>query len=184
MMNIVNSGSRYQIYGEDVKTYRELPIGSYDVNFHKMMGFYLTARHDLVVNEEKVYGNSEVKINKVLQSYRLMSNRNFGVLLSGQKGIGKSLFVRLLAEKAIAMSYPVIVVSTAIPGIADFLSSIDQDVVVVFDEFEKTFKPQEDYNPQDEMLSLFDGMDGGHKLFVVTCNELGDINKYIRGGIL
>ena len=179
MMNIVNSGSRYQVYGEDVKTYRELPVGSYDVDFHKMMGFFLTARNDLAVNEDTIYGNSEEKVEKVLRSYVAMAGRNFGVLLSGQKGIGKSLFVRVLAEKAIASGYPVIVVSTAIPGIADFISSIDQDCVVVFDEFEKTFKEQDNWNPQDDMLSLFDGIDGGHKLFIVTCNDLDNLNKYM-----
>jgi len=40
-MNIVNAGSRYQVYGEDVKTFRNLPVGSYNVEFNKMTGFYL-----------------------------------------------------------------------------------------------------------------------------------------------
>ena len=177
-MNIVNSGGRFQVYGEDVKTYRALPVGSYSVEFNKMIGFYLTIRHDLTVTENKIYGNSDYKVQKVMRSYHL-SDRNFGVLLSGQKGIGKSLFVRLAAREAIAQNIPVIVVSQAIPGLADFISSIEQDCVVVFDEFEKTFAKQEDWNPQDEMLSLFDGIDGGHKLFIVTCNKLKDLSQYM-----
>ena len=40
-MNIVNSGNRFQIYGEDVRTFKELPVASYDVAFSKMSGFYL-----------------------------------------------------------------------------------------------------------------------------------------------
>lgn len=40
-MNIVNAGSRYQVYGEDVKTYKELPIATYSVGFNPMMGFWL-----------------------------------------------------------------------------------------------------------------------------------------------
>lgn len=177
-MNIVNAGSRYQVYGEDVKTFRTLPVGSYNVEFNKMTGFYLTARHDLTVTEDKIYGSSSAKVDKVMKSYHLM-DRNFGVLLSGQKGIGKSLFVRLVADRAIQENLPVIVVSAAIPGLADFISSIDQDCVVIFDEFEKTFAKQEDWNPQDELLSLFDGIDGGHKLFIVTCNKLEDISQYM-----
>lgn len=177
-MNIVNSGNRFQVYGENVKTYKSLPIGSYNVEFHKMIGFYLTERHDLVVTEDKIYGNSMAKVMKVMRSYSI-SDRNFGVLLSGQKGIGKSLFVRLAAQEAIKSNLPVIVVSTATPGLADFISSIEQDCVVVFDEFEKTFAKQEDWNPQDEMLSLFDGIDGGHKLFIVTCNKLEDLSQYM-----
>ena len=177
-MNIVNAGSRFQVYGEDVKTFRKLPVGSYNVDFHKMMGFFLTERSDLTVTEEKIYGSSEYKVQKVMQSYYL-SDRNFGVLLSGQKGIGKSLFVRLVAQAAIEHKYPVLVVSSAIPGLAEFISSIEQECVGVFDEFEKTFAKQDDWNPQDEMLSLFDGIDGGHKLFIVTCNKLEDLSQYM-----
>lgn len=177
-MNIVNAGSRFQVYGEDVKTYKSLPVGSYNVDFHKMMGFFLTERNDLTVTEDKIYGSSDYKVEKVMRSYAL-SDRNFGVLLSGQKGIGKSLFVRLVAKRAIERNLPVIVVSAAIPGLAEFISSIEQDCIVVFDEFEKTFAKQEDWNPQDEMLSLFDGIDGGHKLFIVTCNKLEDLSQYM-----
>lgn len=178
-MNIVNAGSRFQVYGEDVKTFKTLPVKSYNIEFNKFVGFYLTERSDLSTNGEKIYGNSAEKVEKVLTSYKLMAYRNFGVLLSGQKGIGKSLFVRILAERAISEGLPVIVVTIAIPGIADFISSIEQDCVVVFDEFEKTFKEQDNWNPQDDMLSLFDGIDGGHKLFIVTCNDLDNLSKYM-----
>lgn len=178
-MNIIKSGNRYQVYGEEeVNVFENLPTGTYNVDFHKMMGFYLTSRNDLTITEEKIYGSSEYKVKKVMRSYNL-TNRNFGVLLSGQKGIGKSLFVRLLACEAIKNNLPVVVVSTAIPGLADFISSIKQNCVVVFDEFEKTFSKKEDWNPQDDMLSLFDGLDGGHKLFVVTCNKLEGLNQYM-----
>lgn len=178
MMNVVNSGSRYQIYGEDVKTYKRLPIASYEVCCSPMSGFYLTLRPDLMVNEEKVYGNHEVRVDKVLRSFSA-SSRNFGVILSGQKGIGKSLFARLLAQKGIGSGYPVIMVSRAYPGISDFLSSIDQEVIVIFDEFEKTFKEMDDDNPQDQLLSLFDGLDNGKKLFVITCNEVNNLSSYL-----
>lgn len=40
-MNIVNAGSRYQVYGEDVQTYKELPTATYTVGFHPQMGFGL-----------------------------------------------------------------------------------------------------------------------------------------------
>lgn len=177
-MNVINAGSRYQIYGEDVKTYQKLPVGTYQVNFIPMQGFSLSIRNDLAVTEDKIYGNSMVKVNKVMRSYCAV-DRNFGVLLSGQKGIGKSLFVRLLAEEAIKKNLPVITVTMAVPGIATFISSIEQDCVVIFDEFEKTFTITEDENHQDELLSLFDGMDGGHKLFLVTCNDLSHMSEYM-----
>ena len=175
-MNVVNAGSQYRIYGEDLKTYNSLPVGSYSISFNKMSGFSLISRPDLITNEEKIYGNHQKKAEKALRGYA-MSNRNFGVILSGPKGIGKSLFVRVLAQTAIRNNLAVILVEEFIPGIAQFISSIEQDVVVIFDEFEKAFSPQDDgFNPQDTMLSLFDGMDNGHKLFVITCNDCYKLN--------
>lgn len=177
-MNIVQSGSRLQVYGEDVQTFKEIPVGSYDVCFNKMTGFYLSTRNDLEANEDKIYGNHLEKVHKVLTSFGL-SQRNFGVMLSGQKGIGKSLFARILAEESIKAGLPVITVTIAVPGIADFLASIEQEVVVIFDEFEKIFACDDDYDPQTELLSLFDGTDGGKKLFVITCNEINKLSDFL-----
>lgn len=177
-MNIVISGGRLQVYGEDVQTYKQIPVGSYEVCFHKMVGFYMTTRPDLTAHEDKIYGNHEYKVNKVMNAYQLF-NRNLGVILSGQKGAGKSLLARMLAARAIAENLPVITVSTYYPGIADFLASIEQEVVVIFDEFEKTFGKHDDFDPQEEMLSLFDGMDNGKKMFIITCNEISKLNSYL-----
>lgn len=38
-MNIVNAGSRYQVYGEDVQTYKELLVATYMIGYHPQMGF-------------------------------------------------------------------------------------------------------------------------------------------------
>lgn len=177
-MNVVHSGDRFQIYGDALKTYNKLPIGTYEVCFQKMAGFFLTSHNDLIVNEEKIYGSSPEKVEKVLRGFQAV-NRNFGVILSGKKGIGKSLFARQLAIRAKDYNLPLLIVSDYIPGIADFLSSIQQEVVVLFDEFEKTFADRDDFKPQEEMLSLFDGVDSGKKLFVITCNETHKLNSYL-----
>lgn len=177
-MNVVHSGDTFQIYGNALKTYDKLPLGTYEICFHKMMGFFLTSHNDLTVNEEKIYGSSPAKVEKVLRGFQSV-DRNFGVILSGRKGIGKSLFARQLAIRAREYNLPIILVSTYFPGIADFISSIEQEVIVLFDEFEKTFADQEHCSPQEEMLSLFDGIDNGKKLFIITCNEVHKLNSYL-----
>lgn len=177
-MNVVNSGDIFQIYGDAIKTYNQLPAETYELRFSKNSGFFLAAHNDLTVNEEKIYGSIPTKVEKVLRSFRL-ADRNFGVILSGRKGAGKSLFARQLAVKAKENQIPLIIVSGYIPGIAGFISSIEQEVIVLFDEFEKTFAEQDDHSPQEEMLPLFDGIDGGKKLFVVTCNETNKLNTYL-----
>ena len=177
-MNVVHSGNQFQIYGDALKTYEKLPLGTYEVNFHKMMGFFLTSHSELVVNEEKIYGSTPAKVEKVLRGFQAV-DRNFGVILSGRKGIGKSLFARQLAIRAKDYGLPLILVPTYYPGIADFISSIEQEVIVLFDEFEKTFASQENSNPQEEMLPLFDDIDNGKKLIIITCNELHKLNSYL-----
>lgn len=176
-MNIINSGDDYQIYTDSVKTYAELPGGTYTVMFSEMSGYSLQYRKNLKVSE-KVYGNTFEKAHKVMRSYSI-ANKNFGVLLSGQKGSGKSLFLRVIASIANLEGLPVIIVNKCTPGLSEFISSIDQDCMVVFDEFEKIFKNNDDRNQQDRLLSLFDGLDGGHKLFVITCNDLCNVSQYI-----
>lgn len=177
-MNVVHSGDTFQIYGDALKTYTKLPAGTYEVCFNKFSGFFLTSHNDLVISEGKIYGCSEKKVQKVLTSFSKV-DRNFGVILSGRKGIGKSLFARLLAVQARECEIPLILVTTYFPGIANFLSSIEQEVIVLFDEFEKTFADKDGVSPQEEMLPLFDGLDGGKKLFVVTCNEVNKLNTYL-----
>lgn len=179
-MNIVNAGSRYQVYSDDIQTYKELPPATYSVAFHPQMGFWLEKHNDLSVNEEKVYGTHDRKVDKIFRSFKL-SERNFGVILSGKKGIGKSLMARMIADRAVKEGLPVIIVDTAIGGISNFLSSIEQEAVIVFDEFEKTFgKISEDHkDPQIEMLSLFDGVDDGKKLFIITCNDVRQLNEFL-----
>ena len=51
--------------------------------------------------------------------------------------------------------------------------------MVLFDEFEKTFAKVNQTEPMVETLPLFDGIGGGNKLFVVTCNDIYNMNDYL-----
>ena len=181
-MKIVNTGSIFRIFDDDLKTYNELPVGTYGVNFSMMGGFFLEKRDNISINE-KIYGVHREKAKKVLTSYK-KANRNLGVILSGNKGIGKSLTAKLIAIEANAQGLPVIIVDKGLKGVASYISSIQQECVVIFDEFEKMFKSSgrrndNDGGEQDEFLTLFDGLDQGKKLFVVTCNSLSDLSDFM-----
>lgn len=177
-MKIVNIGTQYDAYGENLKVYDALPAQTYIVVYGERTGFHLEKYTDITAGEPKIYGAHLSKVNKVMNTYQ-KTERNLGVILSGAKGIGKTLFAKLLSNKAIEEGLPVIIVDRYIPGIASYLESIDQRVMVLFDEFEKTFARVNQTEPMVETLPLFDGIGGGNKLFVVTCNDIYNMNDYL-----
>lgn len=176
-MNIVKSAGKFVVYGDAVQTFKKLPPATFEVQFSKMQGFYLVSHNDLQVNE-KIYGPYAKKVDKVVRTFKTL-NRNMGVILSGPKGVGKSMFARQLAKVGNENDLPLILVSSALPGIESFISSIEQECIVLFDEFDKTFKKVENFNPQDTLLSLFDGVDDGKKLYVITCNNTRELSSFL-----
>lgn len=181
-MKIIKTGSTFDVFGDGLEVLKNLPPDPYIVRFSKDTGFHLERYSDIEIKESKIYGVHEQKVNKVLQAFDDM-NRNLGVILSGDKGIGKSLFTTLLAVESIKRGLPVIIVNTYIGGIADYLDSIQQPVVVLFDEFDKTFASisasSGKAQAQTEMLTLFDGLAQGRKMFVITCNSLKNLDEYL-----
>ncbi len=181
-MTAICQGNIYTIYNNALKTYDQLPAKFYTVRFSKETGFCLEHTSALEIKEKKIYGVHDTKCNKVLTTFKNFT-RNLGAILSGDKGIGKSLFAKLLSIKAIEMGYPVIIVDRYIPGIASYIDRIEQECVVIFDEFDKTFGEIQAEGgmaqPQTELLTLFDGLTNGKKLFVITCNSLQKINEFL-----
>ena len=96
-MKIIETGTTYKIYGEDLLVLENLPAQTYKVGFSKFTGFFLEKQANLEIKEEKIYGVHESKVRKVLNRFK-NTNKNLGVILSGDKGIGKSLFARLLSN--------------------------------------------------------------------------------------
>ena len=178
MSNIISVGDTYRLFGSEVKTHKDLPAGTYTVQFNPMDGFSLSRVTDLKVGNEKVYGSRDVKVDKIMHSFRAM-NRSLGVMLSGDKGQGESLFLRMLADKAVDTGLPVIRVTRDYSGLADFIDSLGE-CMVVFDEFEKVFQAKgEDGNRQNQFLSMFDGVSSVKRIYCITVNDLRSVSNYL-----
>ncbi|MFF2053848.1 AAA family ATPase [Leifsonia sp. NPDC058194] len=152
--------------------------------FDPKEGFSLLRLENLAVGNETVYGERERKVEKIFSSYA-RSGRSLGVMLSGDKGQGKSLFLRMVATKALELEIPVILVTEDAEGIADFLDTLDE-CIIVFDEFEKVFpagrrgRDENDRsNRQNQFLTLFDGMSSTRRIYCVTVNDVDDVSAYI-----
>lgn len=146
----------------------KLPKGIYVLGFSQMKGFYLTRISEKFPLPAKTYGVQDVFINRVLRTWEA-TNTNLGVLLNGIRGTGKTVTCEMIANR---MDAPTIIISEAFDGVDTFLVKIQQDAVILFDEFEKTY-PRE-YGKPSGLLSLMDGVSKGEyrKMFMLTTNEL------------
>ena len=154
---VVAVGETYRLFGDSVTTHDSLPAHTYTVEFSQFTGYSLRRTEPLDAGEEKVYGNHEERVRRIVKSYGVM-DRSMGVILSGDKGMGKSLMLRMVAE-TMRREYdlPTVIVRNNTPGIAEFLDELGE-AVIVFDEFEKIFTINSDGDDQSQFLSLFDGM--------------------------
>lgn len=124
---------------------------------------------------EKVYGAPLDKLtNKVLNTFK-KKQKNVGVLLSGIKGTGKSVQMKHIAMKS---QMPCIIVDSAVHGseLVEFLNQSPSPCVVLFDEFEKMYRREEE---QHTILPLLDGVSQTPHIFVLTIN--GEVSEFMMG---
>lgn len=143
-----------------------LPAGVYRLEFNQLLGsFYLEHVQDRFDFPYKIYGVETSFIQRVKRSWE-NTQTNMGVLLNGLKGTGKTVTAELICNK---LELPVILIQKPYEGLVSFLNSIQQDVIVFIDEYDKIF---DRYN--NSLLSIMDGVfrTDSRKMFLLTTNEL------------
>lgn len=179
-MKVMDNGFVYEICSNERKSCDLLPAGCYIIRFRPEAGFFLEKYPEIRADEQKVYGPHPEKAKKVLQAFKKVT-RNLGVIVSGAKGSGRTLFLKLLAEEAVKENLPVIIAESYIPGIASYMERISQDVLILFDDFDKTFcdvcEAEGEVNPACSLFPLLDGFAGGKKLFAAACSDIEKLNE-------
>ncbi len=96
-------------------------------------------------------------------------------MLNGILGTGKTVTAKVLANET---GLPVLLIPHAYNGLNTFLSYIQQDIVVLIDEYEKVYAGEEDEENDSSLLSLMDGTftNSYRKIFILTTNNTW-INK-------
>lgn len=144
-----------------------LPVAVYRVNENPLTDeLSLIKVQDTFEFAYKVYGTEERFISRVVKTYNSTIS-NLGILLNGVKGTGKTVTARQICN---ALKLPVIVVPSAFKNMSAFVQEIQQDVVILIDEFEKIYS---DYDSQ-ELLAVMDGIMNSQyrRVFLLTTNKL------------
>lgn len=153
-----------------------LPPGVYTLE-ESMSGWYFK-RGEAFQKLPKLYGSIEQWRDRVLTSFAARPG-NTGVLLSGEKGSGKSLLARLISDGAGQTGMPTILVNKHMEGsvLGQMLGQLSSPAVVFMDEFEKVFGQPES---QEEILGLLDGTHRSRHLFVLTVNDTHRMDKHLK----
>ena len=162
----IQNGSNYKRVEGNVSNVDTIPKGIYNVGL-SMTGWYLERTADEFVFNYKVYGLQSKFMQHVLTAFE-NTKGNFGILLNGTKGTGKSVTAKVLANK---FNLPVIVVKSFGENntqLIEFLASFNFDCVFFFDEFEKNFSDRD-----SSILQIMDGVYTSEyrRIFLLTTNE-------------
>lgn len=148
------------------------------------VGPKLTPLDDFKLSHGKIYGNSQNRANHIVEAFRKNdAEHNLGVLLSGGRGLGKTLTTRLVIEQ-LKDDYPIIVISEYMPGMAEFLSHL-KNAVILMDEFEKFMSGninnddnKNEQTKQESILSVLDGNTGSAgNLYLLTVNNTHKLDE-------
>lgn len=181
MTNFVHNGNLIRVLPDDaIRIQRELEPGNYSVVVDR--GELVLQKNVKMSIPHKIYGSTKNDAERIINTFKDRST-NTGVLLSGDKGSGKTLLAKLVASECEKLNIPTLSISSRLGGnvLATFLQNIGQECVIIFDEFEKVYshneEDQDGITPQESLLSLLDGIYDNKMLFILTCNSVHKIDS-------
>lgn len=178
MTYVIRMGSAYRMMSEqDIEVCEKLPAKNYMVKQNPMSKeFYLEPVDDFVM-PKKLYGDTIKKAERILNTFKARP-LSTGVHLDGVKGSGKTLLAKTLSYLAQKDDVASIVINQPFCGdeFNSFIQSIDVPAILIFDEFEKVYN----WETQNKILTLFDGVYPTKKLFVLTTNDSNAVNSFLK----
>ena len=178
MTYFLKDGNNFRVFdNEAIDIQDTLPVGNYIISEYAISKELYLEKVESFALPSKIYGETLKQVEKILNTYKNRSG-NTGVLLSGEKGSGKSLLAKLISTNAAHECIPTLVINSPYKGdsFGKLLQNIKQDCIIIFDEFEKIY----DNNEQEEILTILDGTFSSKKLFIFTCNDRWRINPQMR----
>lgn len=158
--------------GSLTNTHDTLPTGTYRVKFDDRSNAYFLQKTNDFESPAKIYGNMDC-VDRILNTFK-SGEKNLSVLLVGLKGAGKTITAKQICIKS---QLPVLLIDELYEGtdFISFLSSPELGSCVIFiDEYEKIYTRRDG---ELTMLQILDGACSAKHLFVLTVNEMSNINS-------
>jgi hypothetical protein len=178
MSYFLKSGNTYRVIKKEALDISDtLPVGNYIIQKNEMSGELYLEKIDAFQPIGKVYGDSLKNTDRIVNTFMERPSTT-GVMLTGEKGSGKTLLTKNVCIKLATMDIPTIVINAPWCGdkFNNFIQSIEQPCAILFDEFEKTY----DKEDQESILTLLDGVFPTKKLFLLTCNDKWRVDSHMR----
>lgn len=154
--------------------HEQLPVGFYTIVIPPM-GNPMLNQLELPITIQMTPLSVGEKSVAVTTRYYEQTENNFGIMLSGSSGMGKTRSVQAIAKE---LNLPVIIITQplSLDILMFVLDNVGTDVILFFDEFEKIYKNQED---SEKLLTLFDGLKTKNRvLFAICFNEVRNVSSY------
>ncbi len=149
----------------------KLPPAVYQLNFDNKSNTYYYEQIESFLLPRKLYGDINKTSDRIWNTFKAV-NKSIGVLLVGNQGSGKTLLTKVLSDRGLSNNIPTIIISSAFKG-EGFITSlldIEDEAIIIFDEFEKTYDSH-DNKEQSQLLTILDGTINTKKLFLFTANN-------------
>jgi len=178
MSYFLKSGNTFRVSSKEALDLHDLlPVGNYTIKAD-MQGNLFLEQIDSFEIKGKRYGDLDSNTDRIISTF-LSRDASTGVMLTGEKGSGKSLLAKNLSiQVSKRWGIPTIVINQPWTGdkFNQLIQSIEQPCMVLFDEFEKVYPA----DAQEAMLTLLDGVFPSKKLFVITCNDKWRVDSHLR----
>lgn len=177
MTHYTRNGTAFRVTKQgDLDITNKLPAGTFIIKQDPFGNLFLDKIDDFDL-PQKLYGDCTKNAERILNTFNDRPNAT-GVLLNGEKGSGKTLLAKSIAVRAAIQNMPTIVINAAWHGdkFNEFIQAIDQPAIILFDEFEKVYQPDE----QQDILTLMDGVFPTKKLFILTVNDKWRVDQHMR----
>ena len=156
----------------------------YEIEIVPMAGpkFEIITNMDLSIPKH-IYGGVQARVDKAFKAFDRRP-LNTGILLSGDRGMGKTLFIRIAINEALSRGIAVIILkqTDALDDVIGLINRVSQPLLVIMDEFEKNFVIDNSRGIDSQMpfLSMLDGLGSNSKrMFIASINNVGKMNDFM-----